>query len=499
MRRIAYPLLAGTSHAMAPMLLAARVILTATAIMLLGSGAAASTSPQFGGNLRVQISERVRSIDPREWPPDSVRAAVTERLASLVFDRLVRFDDHGVPQPALAISWQHDPDGKRWQFLLRAGAKFADGSPLNPEMAALALQQLLGNDFEVSATSDSVVIQSVQSLPNFPAQLAAGRYFIFHTADDGTLLGSGPFRVTKWLGGDVPAKVILAANESCWAGRPFVNGIEITMGVDAQQQANAIAFGQADVVELAAPDVRRTAKRSVLTASSDPVELFALQFEMTRPAVQDAHLREAISTAIDRASLADVVLQRQGVPAGSLLPNWLSGYGFLFSSRMDLARSKLLLSATGREFSRSTPLVLVYDSGDAESRAVAERVAVNLKEAGIAVQLSGQTTSNAARSLAGDMRLVRQRIASPEIAVALPALLASFGEAGAVAETPGQQYAAERAPIDAFRIIALVHVSESYGLGPLVRDWMPPRWGGWRLEDVWLAPTPRPAAGGTAP
>ena len=141
--------------------------------------------------------------------------------------------------------------------------------------------------------------------------------------------------------------------------------------------------------------------------------------------------------------------------------------------------------------------MLVYDSADAESRAVAERVAVNLKEAGIAVQLSGQIAGNVTKLSAGDMRLERQRIISPEIAVALPALLASLGEPSAVLETPEQQYAAERAPIDAFRIIPLVHVSESYGLSPQVRDWMPPRWGGWRLEDVWLATAP--AAGGTTP
>src|SRR6202790_5757434 len=106
MRRIAYPSLAGASQAIAPIMLTARVILTAAAIWLVAAGAAASTSPQFGGILRVQISERVANIDPREWPSDSLRAAATERLASLVFDRLVRFDDHGVPQPALAISWQ---------------------------------------------------------------------------------------------------------------------------------------------------------------------------------------------------------------------------------------------------------------------------------------------------------------------------------------------------------------------------------------------------------
>ena len=498
MRRTAYSLLARGSKAIAPILLTVRVILTAVAMSLLATGAVASTSPQFGGILRVQISGHVATIDPRQWPSDSLRAAATERLASLVFDRLVRFDDHGMPQPSLAISWQHDADAKRWQFHLRAGVKFSDGSPLTPEIAAMALQQLLGITFDVSASSDSVVIQADHSLPDLPSQLAAGRYFIFHTVDDGALAGTGPFGIAQWPT-DPASKIVFVANEMCWAGRPFVDKIELTMDADPQQQANAIEFGQADLVELQASQVRHIAQRGVRITSSDPIDLFALRFDMARPAVQDARFREAVSAAIDRASIADVVLQRQGVQAGSLLPNWLSGYAFLFPSAMNLPRSKQLLSATGRQFSRSTPLVLVYDSADAESRAVAERVAVNLKETGIAVQLSGQIAGNATKLSAVDMRLVRQRITSPEIAVALPALLASLGEPSAVLETPEQQYAAERAPIDAFRIIPLVHVSESYGLSPQVRDWMPPRWGGWRLEDVWLATAPAPAAGGTTP
>jgi peptide/nickel transport system substrate-binding protein len=396
----------------------------------------------------------------------------------------------------LAVSWQHDAQAKRWHFRLREGVKFSDGSLLTPETAALALQQLLGNTFDVSADSDSVVIQADHSLPDFPSQLASGRYFIFHTADDGSLTGTGPFRVAEWPA-DPSSKVVFAANELCWAGRPFVDKIELTMGADPQQQAYAIEFGQADVVELPASQVRHIAQRGVRTASSDPVDLFALRFDMARATVQDARLREAISLAIDRTSIADVVLQRQGVPAGGLLPNWISGYAFLFPSALNLARTKELLTATGREVSRTSPLVLIYDSADGEARAVAERVAVNLKEAGIAVQLSGQTTGAATKPPAGDMRLVRQRIGSPDAAVALPALLDSLGEPSPPLETLEQAYAAERAPIDAFRVIPLVHVSESYGLSPQVRDWMAPRWGGWRLEDVWLEPAP--AAGGTTP
>ena len=472
------------------------------ALLSLGAAAtapneAASTRPQRGGTLRVQISERISTIDPRQWPAAPEQAAAAERLDSLVFDRLVKLDEHGMLRPALAITWQHAAQSRRWQFRLRDGVKFSDGSPLTAPVAAMALQQLLGNSFDVSATSDSVVVQAEHSLPDFPAELATGRYFVFHVADDNSLTGTGPFRVAEWPTAGTSAQAILAANDSCWAGRPFLDKIELLMGVDFQQQANAISFGQADVVELPASEVRRAAQRGVRTASSDPVELFALVFDTSRPAVEDARIRQAISLSIDRASIADVILQKQGIPAGSLLPNWISGYAHLFPVSSDLPRAKDLLAASGHELSRSAPLVLIYDSGDAEAHAVVDRVAVNLREVEIKVQVLGQMADGKTKPAAADMRLVRHRIATPDPAAALSELLNSLGETAMDLETPEQTYGAERAPIDTYHLIPLVHVSESYGLSPQVRDWMAPRWGGWRLEDVWLGPPS--AAGGNSP
>ncbi len=449
----------------------------------------ASTRPRIGGTLRVQISEHINVLDPRRWPADSVLAAAAERVDALVFDRLVRLDERGTLQPALAISWQHDVQSKRWQFRLRDGVKFSDGTPLTPPIAALALQQLLGASFDVSATSDSVVVQADHPLPNLPKELAAGRYFIFYTGENSSLAGTGPFREILRESMGAAEMVELDANTTCWAGRPFLDKIGIYMGVDFAQQANAISFGQADVVELPASQVRRAAQRGVRTVSSDPAELFALVFDTSRPAVKDPRLRQAISLATDRASMADVILQHQGVVAGGLLPSWISGTAHLFPAPLDLLRAKELLAASRGELSRPTPLVLFYDSSDAEARAVADRVAVNLREIGIMIQVSGQIAVGKAKPAAtADLRLVRHRIVSPDPAVALSEILNSFGETATTLETPEQIYAAERAPIDAFHVIPLVHVSESYGLSPLVRDWMGPRWGGWRLEDVWLGP-----------
>jgi peptide/nickel transport system substrate-binding protein len=266
------------------------------------------------------------------------------------------------------------------------------------------------------------------------------------------------------------------------------------MNVDAGQQANAIAFGQADLVELPAAQVRRAAQRGIRTVSSDAVDLLALVFDAARPGAQDARVRQAVSLAIDRTSIADVILQRQGLVAGSLLPNWISGYAHLFSVSFDVPRAKELLAASGRELSHSLPLVLTYDSGDAEARAVADRVAVNLREVGIVLQVSGQSADGKTKPLAADLRLVRHRVASPDPAGALSDLLRTLGEPATSLETIEQAYEAERAPIEAFRVIPLVHVTESFGLSPQVRDWMAPRWGGWNLAEVWLGP-PSPTGG----
>lgn len=470
-------------------------LVLAAASLLLCIGVNASVRPQFGGTLRVRMAGRAPSLDPRQWPTDPTRAAAVERLSSLVFDRLTRLDAHAVPQPALAVSWQHDTESKRWQFRIREGVKFSDSTLLTPPIVAMALQQLLGVSFDVSANSDSVVIQADHSVPLLPMQLSTGRFFIFHIGEDNSLSGTGPFRVAEWPAAAGPDKAVLVANESCWSGRPFVDKIEIAGGADIQQQADAISFGQADVVELAPSQVRRAWQRGVRAASSDPVDLVALAIDPSSPILQDDRVRRAISLSIDRVSIADVVLQKQGVAAGGLLPNWISGYAHLFPSAFDLARSKELIAASGREFSPAKPLVLNYDSSDAEARAVADRVAVNLREAGIIVRVTEQSTSGAAASAAGNLRLIRRRLSSPDAAAALSELLASFGDSGGEMQTLEEVCAAEQAVIEAYRVIPLVHVSESYGLSPQVRDWMAPRWGGWDLADVWLGPPATAASG----
>ena len=78
---------------------------------------------------------------------------------ALIFETLVTIDDRGRVHPALAEAWEAAPGDQRWQFRLRPGIRFHDGSPLTAEIAASSLRAA-NPSWNVMAEMDSVVIRS---------------------------------------------------------------------------------------------------------------------------------------------------------------------------------------------------------------------------------------------------------------------------------------------------------------------------------------------------
>jgi ABC-type transport system substrate-binding protein len=424
------------------------------AIASLITSAVAATRPHYGGLLRVQIKARIAALDPAELSDQ-------ENLVTLAFDRLVNRDESGQPQPALATSWRHDADFKRWEFQLRAGVKFQDGSPVTASAVAETLKPLTA-----VASGDAIVIRSDQPAPKLLQILA--RSSIFKRAADGSIVGTGPFRVTAW---EPYRRAVFAANEDYWAGRPYLDRIEVEMGRSLRDQTLDLDLNKADIIELGVGETRRAMQSGKRTWTSPPVDLLALVFEPST----DEHAREAIALSIDRATIHNVLLQRQGIPTGAILPQWLSGYAFLFPATRDLDRARQLGRATA-------PLTLAYNPADATERLIAERIAVNAREAGLTIRPLAAGAQGAAA------HILRTRVNWPDLGHALASVALVVGFAPPAESSPQAIYAAESQVLRDHRIIPLFHLPEIYGLGPRVRGWAPCRWGGWKLDSVWLAP-----------
>ena len=272
---------------------------------------------------------------------------------------------------------------------------------------------------------------------------------------------NGPFSATRWEGG---RRASYAADESAPGGRPFVDQVEVQMGLARRERA--IELGRADIVELAPNELRPASGQRVW--SSAPVRVMALVFG---PRVEEARVREALGLTVDRTAIHRVLLLRQGEISGALLPQWVSGHAFLFPGVTDPARARTLLAgvpAAGRTLTLA-----------GEDRAIASRIALDAQAVGLTVTLA---TANA------DVRLIQARVTSSSGPEALPMLAAAFGlPEPPRAATPEALYAAERSLLEGFRVVPLFHVPDLYAVSPRVKGGpgITPL-GEWRFETLWL-------------
>ncbi len=431
--------------------------------------------PRYGGILSVETHEKIRSLDPAEWSVPGTES-VKAKLISLVFERLTRLDENNRPQASLALSWQHDSKNRQWRFRLRTDVKFHDGSDMTPEMVATALR-LSAPDWQISAPGDALLIESDKPLPDLLFELAQASHSIFLRGTDQKAFGTGPFQIVRL---DPDRRIVLAANERHWAGRPFLDGVTIEMGRALKEQLTDLELGKADFVEVWPNEIHRLPKGTKIWSSSAHV-LIALSFEHGRRYSEDAKLRETLALSIDRAALHNF-LQKQGEIAVSLLPQKLSGYAFLFSTGTE----KNARQSVTKLNQLSPELLLSYDASDPLAGNIASRIALNARDAAITIK----TTAQPIRS---DLRLVRLPLRTPNPALALSGLLTSLRLNNDISIIDASSieaiYTAENAIVSGYRIIPLFHVPELYGSGFRLKTWMTTGvdpFGNWRFDTMWL-------------
>jgi len=168
-------------------------------------------------------------------------------------------------------------------------------------------------------------------------------------------------------------------------------------------------------------------------------------------------------------------VQGQGEISGALLPQWLSGYGFLFPAAQDAARARALVAGTP-----AAARMLTLGVPDSWNRRIADRIALDAKDTGLTVSQTAGANP--------DVRLMEVRIASTDPARALAGVAAALGlPEPARADSPEALYAAERALLDGFRLVPLFHLPDVYAVSPRVKGGpgITPL-GEWRFENLWL-------------
>jgi len=201
----------------------------------------------------------------------------------------------------------------------------------------------------------------------------------------------------------------------------------------------------------------------------------ALVFSSAPASDADVRVRALIAHSLDTTAISDVVLQGGAEPTGALLPNWLSGYAFVFSHPSESPQPQ-------RAEASPRPLSLAYDGSDPIARVVSERILLNARDRGVRIQLT--TSGNA------ELKLVRFPLASSDARLALVELASALElpPPRFAADSIEALYAAEKSLLETRRVIPLLHTRYAVALRLNVRGWSMYRDGRWNLGSVWLAP-----------
>jgi peptide/nickel transport system substrate-binding protein len=303
-------------------------------------------------DVTIAVRTDPNSIDPQYhvYTPNSA-------VARHIFDMLVRSDARGQLQPALAVSWK--PIGQDgWEFALRPGVTFHDGTPFTAADVAFSLDRaprvpnspssysqytkaISGTEIVDDHTIRILTKGPSPTLPVDLTQLAiiSKRAVEGKTTTDfntgAAAIGTGPYRFVEWIPGN---RVVLARNPTYWGGpEPWDHVTRRAIPNDGARVA-AMLSGDVDMIEgVPGVDRARLAKTPGLSLwECDSFRIIYIHMDSARdisPGISDANgqkidrnplrdarVRRAISLAINRPALVDRLLSGQAHPAGQYTP-----------------------------------------------------------------------------------------------------------------------------------------------------------------------------------
>ncbi|HEX4064599.1 MAG TPA: ABC transporter substrate-binding protein [Acidobacteriaceae bacterium] len=347
------------------------------------------------------IESSPANLDPRIGTD-----AQAEHIDSLMFDALVRRDEHFGLQPFLATKWD-TPDPLTWVFHLRTDVHFHDGRPLTSRDVKWTIDSIMnGTVISVKAGSfttldhidapdpATVIFHLRKPDPSLPFNLCdgaigivpygSGRDFSQHP------IGSGPFQfVSQQLDRDV----ILARAPTYWGTRPNIPRIVFSVVPDATTRALELEKGSADVESNALPadEVYALGQDKRLVVDEGPgTVLNYIVFNTRDPILRDVRVRTAIALAINRPLIIQTLYRGEARLAESLLPpqHW-AWTGNTDQHAYDPAVANALLDQAG--YPRGPDGIRLHigmkTSNDETVRLVSVAIQEQLAQVGIALDL----------------------------------------------------------------------------------------------------------------
>lgn len=370
-----------------------------------------------------------RKADAPTLDPHAFDGDIAMSLNQQIYEPLLLRDAQGKTIPALAESWGLTADPHVWEFRLRRGVTFHDGTPFTAEDVAFSIERARQPAAEISALvaavdrvevidSHLVRVRTRGPTPLLPANLThvlimskawterigaakvlepaqRHRAATFRAAN-----GTGPFALVSREIGD---RTVMRRYDAYWGN--VQAPVDITELVyrslpNDTERVQALTSGEVDFVQdVPVNELPRLQANKALTISTGPENrsiFIGLNVGPGEPSgvganapnpLADRRVREAISTAINRQAIQRGVLLGQSIPTGTVAPPSINGYPRQLDRfpQHDQVRAKALLADAGFPNGFRIRLDCPRD-GYTRPEAICRAVAAQLSAVGIAVE-----------------------------------------------------------------------------------------------------------------
>jgi peptide/nickel transport system substrate-binding protein len=314
----------------------------------------------------------------------------THMVVGHVYEALTRIGHSLSLEPALATSWRL-VEPTVWEFILRPGVRFHDGTPLTPADVVFSLDRSRGEGGYGQATLDTLVrveatdagmvrIVTAQPDPVLPTRLRfqavmseawARAHALPQPADQGKAEdsfahehanGTGPFRLAE---SSLPHRFALERNQDWWglAASPVeASRVEWLQCGGDEERIRAFREGEIDLI-FRPPLLRVTELASlpgVRWVEAPSTRVWSIQFDQGSPELRssdikgrnpfaDRRVRQALYQGIDVERLVAVWFGGHGLPRGMMVPPQVNGFDPELDHRPppDLGKARALLAEAG--------------------------------------------------------------------------------------------------------------------------------------------------------
>ncbi|WP_266065312.1 ABC transporter substrate-binding protein [Brucella intermedia] len=350
--------------------------------LLLSAVAFVAVSPASAKEaITIAVKGALTSLDPQYQ-----LKTTNQQLNAHFFDRLVGRDPQQKLIPALAESWTLIDD-RTWEFKLRKGVKFHDGSEFTAEDVVYSINRIPtiinspgSYSLYTSAIKNITVIdphtirfETHGIYPLLPSDMA-GIFILPHnlgsniTNEDFStgkaMIGTGPFRFLSYKPGD---RVEMERNDDYWGEKPAFKHATYRIVEDDAARVAALLSGEVDVIDaVPTADIPGLRNRANLKLwQIDSLRLIYLMLDQHRSGpspfvsgpngeklsvnpLKDKRVRQALSMAINRDGLVERVMDGAASPTGQFLPKGFLTYDpTLVPPAYDPAGAKALIAEAG--------------------------------------------------------------------------------------------------------------------------------------------------------